>query len=169
MFQQTTANIIVPDLPDLHIIEQIRDSNIENAKTLDLGCDDKLINIINQFINQKRSIIKNNSESISLDQPDQIIIMDPLVTKHREWATTKRLKSSSECQSYKASTHSYYTINSQDSNLRIPLASLLNNDSNDSHALNNNIKKPCNESKRRYLCNVCGGIGHNARMYKQQK
>ncbi|CAG8555629.1 22495_t:CDS:2 [Gigaspora rosea] len=113
---------------------------------LDLGYDDELINIINQFINRKRSIIANNSKPV-----------------------TKRLKSSSECQNYKALIHSYYTINSQDSNLRIPLAPLVNNDSNDGHALNNNIEKPCNKSKRRYLCNVCSGVGHNACMYKQQK
>ncbi|CAG8602387.1 16569_t:CDS:2, partial [Gigaspora rosea] len=36
MFQQTTANIIVPDLPDLHIIEQLRGSNIENAENSNL-------------------------------------------------------------------------------------------------------------------------------------
>ncbi|CAG8662050.1 24872_t:CDS:2, partial [Gigaspora rosea] len=95
-------------------------------------------------------------ESISLDQPNQIIVMDPLVTKHHGRPTTKRLKSSFESQSYKASTHSYHTINPQDSNLRIPLAPLVNNDSNDGHALaplvnndsngghalNNNIEKP---------------------------
>ncbi|CAG8851200.1 33332_t:CDS:1, partial [Gigaspora margarita] len=84
-------------------------------------------------------------ESISLNQSDQIIVIDPLVTKHYRQPTTKRLKSSSKCQSYKASIHSYYMINSQDSNLRIPLAPLLNNDSNDRHALNNNIEKPCNK------------------------
>ncbi|CAG8755362.1 11520_t:CDS:2, partial [Gigaspora rosea] len=74
-------------------------------------------------------------ESISLDQPDQIIVVDPLVTKHHGRPTTKRLKSSSKSQSYKASTHSYHTINPQDSNLRIPLAPLVNNNSNDGHAL----------------------------------
>ncbi|RIB00281.1 hypothetical protein C2G38_2234864 [Gigaspora rosea] len=77
---------------------------------LDLGCDDELINIINQFITEK-------------------------VTKHHGRPTTKRLKSSSKSQSYKASTHSYHTINPQDSNLRIPLAPLVNNNSNDGHAL----------------------------------
>ncbi|CAG8831117.1 19295_t:CDS:2, partial [Gigaspora margarita] len=100
-----------------------------------------------------KSIIENNSESISLNQPDQIIVMDPLVTKHCEQPITKILKSFSKYQSYKASIHSHHTINSQDSNLRIPLAPLLNNDSNNSHALNNNTEKPCNESKRKYLCN----------------
>ncbi|CAG8842175.1 3762_t:CDS:1, partial [Gigaspora margarita] len=66
-----------------------------------------------------------------------------LATKHHKQPATKRLKSSSECQSYKTSTHSYYVINSQDSNLRIPLALLLSNDTNNGYTLNNNIENLC--------------------------
>ncbi|CAG8753034.1 1630_t:CDS:2 [Cetraspora pellucida] len=160
-FQQNNTNMIYPDL---HIIEQIRGStyNKKNQQlaskkikyangfgkmkkalnfVLNLGCEEELISMITQFVDQKKSLLE--------------VVNDPLVTKCRGRPPTKRLKSSSEAQGYKGQAHSNHAINPPDPNLRIPLSNI---SSNNSHAIE--------ESKRKYVCNVCGKVGHNARTCK---
>ncbi|RIB17107.1 hypothetical protein C2G38_2188226 [Gigaspora rosea] len=119
---------------------------------LDFGFDEELINMITLFTNQKMSA-RNIDDESSLDQ---LIINDPLVTKHRERPLTKRLKSSSENQSHEGPAYINHAMNPQDPNLRVPLSNI---DSNSSHAPG--------ENKRKYVCNICGGSGHNARTCKQ--
>ncbi|RIB09437.1 hypothetical protein C2G38_2044324 [Gigaspora rosea] len=172
-FQQQVTEIIVPDL---HIIKQIRGVNTYSATNqqlcnkkvryakgfgkmkkalnlaLDFGFDEELINMITLFVDKKMNI---NDESGS-DQLGLTIINDLLVTKHRGRSPTKRLKSSSENQSHDELAHIHHAMNPQDPNLRIPLSNI---DPNNSHATD--------ENRRKYVCNICGGSGHNARTCKQ--
>ncbi|CAG8795175.1 22931_t:CDS:2, partial [Cetraspora pellucida] len=152
MFQQTATNIAVPDF---HIIEKIRDTNMYIVKNqqaankkaryangfgrmkkalniaLDLGCKEKLIYVISSFINQKKSAIENiNNKNIQLGESQQIIVIDPLVVKHRGRPPIKRLKSSSE-------TPSNIDLNS--------------------YIIDNNANELCHKGKRKYICNLCGG------------
>ncbi|CAG8732636.1 20788_t:CDS:2, partial [Gigaspora rosea] len=115
-FQRTATSIIVLDF---HIIEQVRDSNIHIVK------------------NQKSAIENVDNENNQIDKSQQMLVADPLVTKHRGRPPIKRLKSSSE-------------------NLN-------------SHVVDNNAEELCYGSKRKYVCNLCGGTGHNARTCKQQE
>ncbi|CAG8739965.1 6532_t:CDS:1, partial [Racocetra fulgida] len=150
---------IVPIVPDLHIIEQIRGVNVYDAKhkqvvskkvkyanrfgkmkkalniALDLGCEEELINMVIRFIDQKKSITENiNNESA---QPEHKVIMDPLVTKHCGRPPTKRLKSSSEHQGHRELACNQ-AINLQDSNLRLPFSNISPNGNN---VLDNNAKE----------------------------
>ncbi|CAG8829779.1 41668_t:CDS:2, partial [Gigaspora margarita] len=176
MFQQQATDIIIPDL---HIIEQIHGTNICSATNqqvankkvkyakgfgkmkkalnlaLDFGFDEKLINMITLFTDQKMSA-RNIDDKSSLDQLESIIINDPLVTKHRGRPATKRLKSSSENQSHEGPAYINHAMNPQDSNLQIPLSNI---DLNNSYA--------SGENKRKYVCNICDGLGHNACTCKQ--
>ncbi|RIB09079.1 hypothetical protein C2G38_2044622 [Gigaspora rosea] len=171
--KQNNADIIVSDL---HILEQIRDSRMHDAKVinkkvryangfgkmkkalniaLDLGYEEELINMITRFINLMTSTENNNSESNPFEV-EEMMILDLLVIKHRGQPPTKRLKSSSELQGYKGLVQNYQAMNPQDPNIRMPLSNVNANN------VNNNIE----ESKRKYVCNVCGGSGHNARTCK---
>ncbi|CAG8676166.1 8213_t:CDS:1, partial [Gigaspora rosea] len=94
-FQRTATSIIVPDF---HIIEQFRDSNMHIVKNrqlankkvkyangfrkikkalniaLDLGCEKELINLMTRFIDQKKSAIENvDNENIQIDESQQMI------------------------------------------------------------------------------------------------
>ncbi|RIB17773.1 hypothetical protein C2G38_2037454 [Gigaspora rosea] len=179
MFQQKASDTIVPDL---HIIEQIQGANMYDAKhkqvvnkkvkyadkfgkikkalnlVLDLECEEKLINLVIQFIDQKKTMIKNTNNKSA-----QLTIIDSLVTKHREHLQTKRLKSSFENQDHRESACNQ-AIDPQDSNLKIPFSNIDLND----NVLNNNTNKLCNK-KRKYVCNVYSKIGHNSYTYKQQQ
>ncbi|RIB10745.1 hypothetical protein C2G38_2145921 [Gigaspora rosea] len=113
---------------------------------LDLGCEDELISMITQFVEQKKTILEgSNNENTQFNQFENITVNDPLVTKHRGRPPTKRLKSSSETQDHTGLTHSNHAINPQDPNLRIPLSNISSNNS-----------ATIEESKRKYVCNVCG-------------
>ncbi|CAG8578859.1 19649_t:CDS:2, partial [Gigaspora rosea] len=95
---------------------------------LDLEYEKELLNIITRFINQKVSIYENfNKEDACSDQSKPIVIMDPLVVKHRGQPSTKRLKSSSEINSHQALEHNQSAINPQDPNLRIPFSKVVSN------------------------------------------
>ncbi|RIB16533.1 hypothetical protein C2G38_2189659 [Gigaspora rosea] len=91
------------------------------------------------------------------NQLENITVNDPLVTKHHGQPPTKRLKSSSETQDYTGLTHSNHAINPQDPNLRIPLSNISSNNST-------TIEK----SKRKYVYNIRGEVGHNARACRQK-
>ncbi|CAG8538387.1 20328_t:CDS:2 [Cetraspora pellucida] len=97
---QNASDIIVLNL---YIIEQIRDANLYNTKhkqlvskkviyanrfgklkkalnlVLNLGCVKELMNMVTQFIDQKKSKHKNLNNKSS--QHKQKVIVDPLVTK----------------------------------------------------------------------------------------
>ncbi|CAG8486451.1 1863_t:CDS:2, partial [Scutellospora calospora] len=161
-FQQNTSSVIVSDL---HIIKQIRDNDMFSAKSqqivnkkvqyanefgkmkkalntaLNLGYEKELINLITSFIDQKVSIYEN-------------FVIDPLVVKRHGWLPSKRLKSSSEDKSHKGLECNYSAINIQDPNLRTPLSNI---NSNIVDTISN-----IEENKRKYICNICGGTGHNA-------
>ena len=132
---------------------------------LDLRCEGELINIITDFINQKKTLLEdiNNDNTYS----KQLVISDPLVTKHRGQPPTKRLKSSSENASYERSNcQNQQAVNPQDPNLfirsksnnRIPLSDVVDNQitSNDSAELYNEGKR------KKYVCKVYGEMEHNA-------
>ncbi|RIB21173.1 hypothetical protein C2G38_2034611 [Gigaspora rosea] len=176
--KQNNADIIVSDL---HILDQIRDYRMHDAKVinkkvryangfgkmkkalniaLDLGCKEELINMITRFINLMTSTENNINESNPFEV-EEMMVLDPLVIKHHERPTMKRLKSSSKLQGHKGLVQNYQAMNSQDSNIRMPLSNV---NTNNNRSVNNNIE----ESKRKYVCNVCGGSGHNARTCKQQ-
>ncbi|CAG8845593.1 31955_t:CDS:1, partial [Gigaspora margarita] len=84
---------------------------------LDFGFDEELINMITFFTDQKISA-KNINNKSSLDQLESIIINNSLVTKHHRQALTKKLKSSSENQSYEEPAYINHAMNSQDPNLQ---------------------------------------------------
>ncbi|RIB16246.1 hypothetical protein C2G38_2190456 [Gigaspora rosea] len=131
---------------------------------LNNGCEQELINLITCFIEQKKSAIESiNNENIQDIQSEQMAIVDHLVTKHRGCPATKRLKSSSESQSHKEPAHTYHSITSQDHNLRMPLSVI---DLSNNNTIDSNRGSSCNESKQKYVCNICGGTGHNARTCK---
>ncbi|CAG8572858.1 11974_t:CDS:2, partial [Gigaspora rosea] len=134
---------------DLHIIEHIRGATYSALNiALDLGCEDELISMITQFVEQKKTILEgSNNENTQFNQFENITVNDPLVTKHRGRPPTKRLKSSSETQDHTGLTHSNHAINPQDPNLRIPLSNISSNNS-----------ATIEESKRKYVCNVCGEV-----------
>ncbi|CAG8650226.1 21423_t:CDS:2, partial [Cetraspora pellucida] len=127
------TNIIILDL---HIIEQIRNTNVYNAKgqqiankkiryangfrkmkkalntALDLGCKQKLINMVTCFVDQKKFELENiNNEDTHSGQPE-------------------------EMQSHKELAHNYSAINLQDPNLRVPL-SIVNSNSNSNNSVDN--------------------------------
>ncbi|CAG8775959.1 9858_t:CDS:2, partial [Cetraspora pellucida] len=185
MFQQTATNIAVPDF---HIIEKIRDTNtyiIKNQQAankkaryanrfgrmkkalniaLDLGCEEELIYVMSSFINQKKSAIENiDNENIQPGESQQIIVMDPLVVKHRGRPSIKRLKSFSESYDHKKLVHD--VTNLQDPNLEMPPSNIDLN----SYVIDNNANELCHEGKRKYVCNLCGGVGHNSRTCKKQE
>ncbi|CAG8824624.1 40382_t:CDS:2 [Gigaspora margarita] len=160
MFQQQATDIIIPDL---HIIEQIRSANICSATNQQVA--NKKVKYAKGFGKMKKALnlalvwkmsARNIDDESSLDQLESIIINNPLVTKHRGWPLTKRLKSSSENQSHEGLAYINHAMNPQDPNLWVPLSNI---DSNNSHA--------SGENKRKYICNICGGSGHNACTCKQ--
>ncbi|RIB03873.1 hypothetical protein C2G38_2048912 [Gigaspora rosea] len=106
---------------------------------LDLGCEEELLNMIAWFINQKKAMLENINDK---------------VTKFCRRPSTKRLKSSSEAQNYKGTTYNY-AINPQDPNLKIPLNTI--------HTMDNNTKESGQGSRRKYVCNLCGEVGHKSR------
>jgi len=122
-----------------------------------------LINIVSSFIEQKKSALEIvNNGSI---QSEQMTVADPLVIKRRGRPATKRLKASSENQGHKAFVN--HAINPQDPNLvvhaendRVPLSNInTNSDSN-----NDKKSEESNNNKRKkYVCKICGEIGHNSR------
>lgn len=81
------------------------------------------------------------------------------------------MKSSSENPSHERSNHqNYHAINPQDPNLfvrsttnnRIPLSDVVDNQMIDNDSAESYNEH--NESKRKkYVCKVCGEVGHNAR------
>ncbi|CAG8548192.1 6837_t:CDS:2, partial [Dentiscutata heterogama] len=185
MFQQTATNIAVPDF---YIIEKIRDTNIYIIKNqqvankkaryangfgrmkkaliiaLELGYEEELIYIMSSFINQKKSAIENiDNENIQPSESQQIIVMDPLVVKHHGRPPIKRLKSFSESYDHKKLVHD--TTNLQDPNLEMPPSNIDLN----SYVIDNNANKLCHEGKRKYVCNLCGGVGHNSCTCKKQE
>ena len=107
-FQKDSNNLIIPDL---HIISKIRGDDLRNAEirlivdkkvryvngfgkmkkafniALDLRCEEELINIITDFINQKKTLLEdiNNDNTYS----KQLAISDPLVTKRHGRLPTK--------------------------------------------------------------------------------
>ncbi|CAG8656727.1 589_t:CDS:2, partial [Cetraspora pellucida] len=97
---------------------------------LDLGCEEELIDMITRFIDQKKSMLESTSDkNIHLDQSEQIIVIDPFVTKHHRWPSTRRLKGSSKIQGCKEPAHNNHAINLPDPNLRIPLSNASSNNS----------------------------------------
>ncbi|RIB17985.1 hypothetical protein C2G38_2037286 [Gigaspora rosea] len=101
---------------------------------LDLGCEEELLNMIAQFINQKKAMLENGNdkgtkramlENVNDEgtQAEPEVVMDPLVTKLCGRPSTKRLKSSSETQNYKGTIHNI-AINPQDPNLRVPFSNI---------------------------------------------
>ncbi|RIB22429.1 hypothetical protein C2G38_2033603 [Gigaspora rosea] len=125
---------------------------------LDLGCEDEMISMFTRFVEQKKTILEgSNNENTQFNQFENITVNDPLVTKHRGRPPIKRLKSSSETQDHTGLMHSNHAINSQDPNLRISLSNISSNNS-----------ATIEESKRKYVCNICGEVGHNAHTCRQK-
>ena len=176
-------------IPDLHIISEIRGGDLRNAEirlivdkkvryangfrkmkkalniALDLRCEGELINIITDFINQKKTLLEdiNNDNTYS----KQLVILNSLVTKRHGRPPTKRLKSSSENASYeKSNCQNQQAVNPQDPNLfirsksndRISLSDVVDN-----QIASNDLAELYNKGKRKkYVCKVCGKTGHNA-------
>ncbi|RIB24817.1 hypothetical protein C2G38_2031590 [Gigaspora rosea] len=126
--------------------------------TLDLGCEEELINMITRFINLMTCTENNINESNPFEV-EEMMVLDPLVIKHRGRPPMKRLKSSSELQGHTGLVQNYQAMNPQDSNIRMPLSNV---NTNNNQSVNNNIE----ESKRKYVYNVCGGSEHNAHTCK---
>ncbi|CAG8581179.1 10891_t:CDS:2, partial [Dentiscutata heterogama] len=139
----TNANTNYVVVPDLHILDKFRAlhtfmaeikqhaqkkvkyvSGFGKAKRVlnlafDMSCEDEFINIIDNFINQKKSNISiTNDENI-----ENLYILDSLVVKWRERPPNKRIKSSAENDSHNSTKTSISAINLVDSNLYIRNAS----------------------------------------------
>ncbi|CAG8799563.1 4517_t:CDS:1, partial [Gigaspora rosea] len=82
--------------------------------TLDLGCEEELINMITRFINLMTSTENNNNESNPFEVEKMI--------KHCGRPLMKRLKSSSKLQGYKGLVQNYQAMNPQDPNIKMPLS-----------------------------------------------
>ncbi|CAG8469233.1 9827_t:CDS:2 [Cetraspora pellucida] len=103
-FQQKATDIIIPDL---HIIEQIRNTNVNNTKgqqiankkvryangfrkmkkalntALNLSCEQELIDMVTYFVEQKKFELENiNNEDTHSGQPEKMVVMHLLVIKH---------------------------------------------------------------------------------------
>ncbi|CAG8722738.1 5312_t:CDS:1 [Cetraspora pellucida] len=132
---------------------------------LDFSCEQELIDMVTHFVKQKKFELENiNNEDTHFGQPEEVVIINPLVIKHYRQPATKHLKSSSEMQSHKEPAHNHSAINFQDPNLRVPL-SIVNLNSNSNNSVDNNTE----DYKRKYVCNTCSETGHNAHTCKQQE
>ena len=81
--------------------------------TLDMGCENEIIDMINGFIDRKKTIIEDTN--VTNDEAN-FQILDPVVQKRRGRPPNKRIKSASESNSRHVSTKNS-AINPSDSNL----------------------------------------------------
>ncbi|CAG8753219.1 21571_t:CDS:2, partial [Cetraspora pellucida] len=156
---------------------------------LDMGCKNEFINIIDSFINQKKSDISiTNIENI-----ENLYILNPLIVKQHRRLPNKYIKSLTENNSYNSTKTSISVINSVDPNLYICNVSkttiqqmqnlqylfelttrtsfhTLNNNSNnqadtlfDSSSIGATQDIKENAVKQKYICKTCENPGHNSR------
>ncbi|CAB5370266.1 unnamed protein product [Rhizophagus irregularis] len=190
-FQQDNNNEVI--VADLHIFNQLRvpetftpdikqclQRKVKYAYgfgkmkkalnlALDMGCENEIIDMINGFIDRKKTIIEDTN--VTNDEAN-FQILDPVVQKRRGRPPNKRIKSASESNSRHVSTKNS-AINPIDPNLcvrevqqqsqqasssRTPFSTLDTNTSDfhiQRHEMNENISK-----RKVYICKVCGQTGH---------
>ena len=203
-FQQSNGNELVM-ATDLHVLNELRgpetftfevkqrvQRNVKYAYgfgkmkkalnlSLDLGCENELIGMINSFIDCKKDGIVNINEEMR--------IADPFVQKRRGRPPSKRIKSSSERTSHINTKNSainptdpnlFIRVSDQPSSLRIPFSVIepsnierTNNVEGCNSVGGNNNNEECNNvgryvadensCKRKYICKICGESGHNSR------
>ncbi|CAG8788422.1 7324_t:CDS:2, partial [Gigaspora margarita] len=180
LFQNANTNNIV--VSDLHILDKFRAPytftseikqhaqkkvkyafGFEKAKralnlALDIGCKDKFINIIDDFINRKKSSISNaNNENI-----ESLCILDPLVVKLREHPSNKCIKSLAENDSHSGTKTNISAINPGDPNLYIRNTSKTTADNlfDSSTSATQSINE--NAAKQKYICKTCKNPDHNS-------
>ncbi|RIB18274.1 hypothetical protein C2G38_2310785 [Gigaspora rosea] len=131
-----------------------------------MGCEDEFINIIDDFINRKKSSISNaNNENIK-----SLCILDPLVVKLHGRPSNKRIKSSAENDSHSGTKTNVSAINPGDPNLYIRNTSKttvqqIQNLQYSPGLMTRTTTQSINENaaKRKYICKTCENPGHNFR------
>jgi len=143
-----------------------------------LGCEDEIIDMVNGFIDRKKSSIEDTNN----EREENLHVLDPFVQKRRGRPPQKRIKSASESSSHRSNTNS--AINPLDPNLYIRAQQSQSSSALRSplQTLNINVNEKPNtiltdasiaatqvtNIKRRYACKICGESGHNAQKCNKQ-
>ncbi|CAG8640334.1 23368_t:CDS:2, partial [Cetraspora pellucida] len=185
-FQQVNSNCAV--VSDLHILDQFRvphmfttkikqhvqkkvkfASGFEKLKAalnlaIDMGCKDEFIDMINGFINRKKSSINNTNN----ENNKNLHILDPLLLAENNSynASTKRNAINPiDPNLYVRNTHSRYGTNITVQPLQHISSNNFNENQADISTKTTQIMKENTEStvKQKYICKIYGNPGHNSR------
>ncbi|CAG8789746.1 5284_t:CDS:2, partial [Cetraspora pellucida] len=184
-FQQVNSNCAV--VSDLHILNQFRALHMFTTEikqhvqkkvkfasgfgkskaalnlVIDMGCENEFINMINGFINQKKSSINNTNN----ENNENLHILDPLSS-----AKNNSHNASTKCSAinpinpnlYVYNTHSRYGTNITAQPLQHISSNNFNENQADISTKTTQIMKENTEStvKWKYICKICRNPGHNS-------
>jgi len=125
---------------------------------LDLGCENEFIDMVNGFIDRKKSDIDNTND----ENKENLSVSDPLVRKRRGRPPHKRIKSALENAHHSTKNSAF---NPPDPNLQSSSKIPLHTHDVNNHEQDDDMSE--NTSKRKYICKVCGESGHNARNHQK--